>query len=126
FDEALARRLYASADFLLMPSKFEPCGLARLIALQYKTIPIVRETGGLKDTVIAYNEITGEGSGFSFTNYNAHDLLHTLNYSLQIYHDDEQFSRLIKNVNKSQFAWKNSAIEYYKLYEQLVPTPIYG
>lgn len=126
FDEGLARRLYASADFFLMASKFEPCGLTQLIALQYKTVPIVRETGGLKDTVIPYNEITGEGNGFSFTNYNAHELLHTLHYSLQIYRDDEHFSKLIRNVNKSQFTWKNSAIDYYELYEQLVPTPIYG
>ena len=82
FDEGLARQLYASADFFVMPSKFEPCGLAQLIALQYKTVPIVRETGGLKDTVHPFNEITGEGNGFSFTNYNADDLLATLRYSL--------------------------------------------
>ncbi|MFD1851726.1 glycogen synthase GlgA [Oceanobacillus bengalensis] len=126
FDEGLARQLYASADFLIMPSKFEPCGLAQLIALQYKTLPIVRETGGLKDTVNSYNEITGEGNGFSFTNYNAHDLLHVLQYSLEIYHRDDHFQQLIKNVNKSQFSWKDSAMEYRDLYEQLVPTPIYG
>lgn len=126
FDEGLARRLYASADFFLMPSQFEPCGLAQLIALQYKTVPIVRETGGLKDTVTSYNEITGEGNGFSFTNYNAHDLLHVLKYSLEIYHDHERYQQLIRNVNRSQFTWKNSAEKYVELYEQLVPTPIYG
>ncbi|WP_156291591.1 glycogen synthase GlgA [Oceanobacillus salinisoli] len=126
FDEGLARKLYASADFFLMPSKFEPCGLAQLIALQYKTVPIVRETGGLKDTVLSYNELTGEGNGFSFTNYNAHDLLNTLNYTLKIYHDSDQWQQLIRNVNKSQFSWKESALEYGRLYEQLVPTPIYG
>lgn len=126
FDEGLARRLYASADFFLMPSQFEPCGLAQLIALQYKTVPIVRETGGLKDTVTSYNEITGEGNGFSFTNYNAHDLLHVLKYSLEIYHDHEQYQQLIRNVNRSQFTWKNSAEKYVELYEKLVPTPIYG
>ncbi|RKQ29077.1 glycogen synthase [Oceanobacillus halophilus] len=126
FDEGLARRLYASADFFLMPSKFEPCGLAQLIALQYKTVPIVRETGGLKDTVFSYNEITGEGNGFSFTNYNAHDLLNVLMYSLSIYHHPDHWQQLIKNVNNSQFSWKDSAYEYRRLYEQLVPIPIYG
>ncbi|RLL41300.1 glycogen synthase [Oceanobacillus piezotolerans] len=126
FDEGLARQLYASADFFVMPSKFEPCGLSQLIALQYKTVPIVRETGGLKDTVTSYNELTGEGNGFTFTNYNAHDLLHVLNYSLRIYHEPIHWQQLIKNVNKGQFSWKDSAAQYRDLYEQLVPTPIYG
>ncbi|RDW19003.1 glycogen synthase GlgA [Oceanobacillus arenosus] len=125
FDEGLARQLYASADFFVMPSKFEPCGLAQLIALQYKTVPIVRETGGLKDTVIPYNELTGEGNGFSFANYNAHELLRVLRYSLAIYHYQTEWQQLLRNVNKSQFSWKDSAHEYSNLYEQLVPTPIY-
>ncbi|RDW16205.1 glycogen synthase GlgA [Oceanobacillus chungangensis] len=125
FDEGLARQLYASADFFVMPSKFEPCGLAQLIALQYKTVPIVRETGGLKDTVIPYNELTGEGNGFSFANYNAHELLRVLRYSLAIYHYQTEWQQLLRNVNKSQFSWKDSAREYSNLYEQLVPTPIY-
>ncbi|MBO1911757.1 glycosyltransferase, partial [Microvirga sp. 3-52] len=94
FDEALARQLYAASDFFIMPSLFEPCGLAQLIALQYKSVPIVRETGGLKDTVHAFNELTGEGNGFSFTNYNAHDLLTVLNYSLTIYHQPLQWLKL--------------------------------
>ena len=123
FDEELARQLYAGADFFIMPSKFEPCGLAQLIALQYKTVPIVRETGGLKDTVLSYNEMTAEGNGFSFRNYNAHDLLQVLRYSLSIYRDPLHWAELVRNVNKSQFSWKDSAREYANMYDQL--TPIY-
>ncbi|MDG5787880.1 glycogen synthase GlgA [Evansella sp. AB-P1] len=117
FDEGLARQMYAAADFFIMPSKFEPCGLSQLIALQYKAVPIVRETGGLKDTVTPFNELTGEGNGFSFSNYNAHDLLTVLHYSLRVYHDDTKWGKLLKNVNKSQFSWKQSAREYVNVYE---------
>lgn len=78
FDEGLARKIYASSDLFLMPSRFEPCGLSQLIAMRYGSIPVVRETGGLNDTVLPYNEFTGEGNGFTFTNYNAHDMLHTI------------------------------------------------
>lgn len=125
FDEGIARQLYASADFLLMPSKFEPCGLSQLISLQYKTVPIVRETGGLKDTVHSYNEQTGEGNGFSFANYNAHDLLHVLKYSLQIYKDKSEWQKLLRNVNKSQFGWKESASQYAEVYRSLTNEIIY-
>ena len=123
FDEGLARQLYASADFFVMPSKFEPCGLSQLIALQYKAAPIVRETGGLKDTVIPFNETTGEGNGFSFTNYNAHDLLTVLHYSLKVYNEPLAWVQLLKNINKSQFSWKNSAQNYSEIYDDL--TTIY-
>ena len=85
FNDPLAHRLYAGSDFFLMPSQFEPCGLAQMIALRYGTLPIVRATGGLKDTVVPYNEYTDEGNGFSFENYNAHDMLHTVRYALNIY-----------------------------------------
>ncbi|WP_430790849.1 glycogen synthase [Virgibacillus flavescens] len=119
FDEALARQLYAASDFFVMPSLFEPCGLSQLIALQYKSVPIVRETGGLKDTVIPFDEVDGSGNGFSFANYNAHELLHVLNYSLTVYHDPERWAALLKNVNKSNFSWKESAKDYYDLYETL-------
>jgi len=93
--------------------------LAQLIALQYKAVPIVRETGGLKDTVLPFNEVTGEGNGFSFTHYNAHDLLAVLRYSLTIFHTPELWNIIIRNVNKSQFSWKKSALEYENLYEEL-------
>ncbi|WP_337019251.1 glycogen synthase GlgA [Oceanobacillus massiliensis] len=126
FDEAIARQLYASADFFLMPSKFEPCGLSQLIALQYKTIPIVRETGGLKDTITPFNVLTGEGNGFSFTNYNAHDLLHVLSYSLELYNRPDEWQQLYKNITKNQFSWKESARQYVALYDSLLPELIYG
>ncbi|UCZ52435.1 glycogen synthase GlgA [Bacillus shivajii] len=119
FDEAFSRKLYASADFFVMPSLFEPCGLSQLIALQYKTAPIVRETGGLKDTVEPYNEATGKGNGFSFTNYNAHDLLAVLRYSLFVYHTPEHWKQLSKNINKSKFGWQKSASDYKDLYEKV-------
>ena len=90
-----------------------------LLRLQYKSVPIVRETGGLKDTVHAFNEMTGEGNGFSFTNYNAHDLLTVLNYSLTIFHQPKQWLKLSQNVNKSRFSWKESAHEYTMLYRKL-------
>lgn len=126
FDEGLARQLYAAADFFIMPSKFEPCGLSQLISLQYKTVPIVRETGGLKDTVHAFNEFDGTGNGFSFENYNAHELLQQMEYSLKIYHDPKQWQTLLKNVNKSKFSWKDSAAAYAKLYDELTPPKTEG
>lgn len=119
FDEALARQIYAASDFFVMPSLFEPCGLAQLIALQYKSVPIVRETGGLKDTITPFNEINGCGNGFSFSNYNAHELLHILKYSLAIYHDPDKWALLLENVNKSCFSWDDSAHEYTNLYLSL-------
>ncbi|MFC4404421.1 glycogen synthase [Gracilibacillus xinjiangensis] len=120
FDEKLARQLYAAGDFFVMPSKFEPCGLAQLIALQYNTVPIVRETGGLKDTVIPYNEYEKSGNGFSFTNYNAHDLLAVLRYTLNIFHDQDKWYALFRNVRKSSFSWEESRDQYVKLYEQVL------
>ena len=81
----------------LMPSQFEPCGLSQLIALRYRSVPIVRETGGLKDTVTSYNEITGEGNGFSFANYNAHDLLFTVQRALALYRDEPYWQKTVAN-----------------------------
>ncbi|CAM3854909.1 glycogen synthase [Alkalicoccus chagannorensis] len=122
FSEADARRIYAASDFFIMPSKFEPCGLSQLIALQYKSIPIVRETGGLRDTVQPYDETSGEGNGFSFANYNAHELLYTMRYSLLVYHREELWKPLIQNVNRSRFSWKDSAELYNGLYRELAVT----
>ncbi|SHN07721.1 glycogen synthase [Gracilibacillus kekensis] len=119
FDEAIARQLYAASDFFVMPSLFEPCGLAQLIALQYRSVPIVRETGGLKDTVTPFNEFTQKGNGFSFSNYNAHELLHLLKYSLTIYHNQQKWHSLMRNVNDSHFSWEESAIQYAELYRSL-------
>ncbi|WP_018922926.1 glycogen synthase [Salsuginibacillus kocurii] len=116
FDETLARKLYAGADFFIMPSKFEPCGLAQLIALQYKTAPIVRETGGLRDTIQPYNEYEGSGNGFSFNHFNAHELLHVLLYSLEVYNDPERFNTLYTNLTGEAFSWQASANAYASLY----------
>lgn len=119
FDEVLARRIYAGADLFLMPSLYEPCGLSQLIALRYGALPVVRETGGLKDTVFPYNEKTGEGNGFSFTNYNAHDFLFTINRALRYYQDKKLWSELIKKATAADYGWEKSARAYLHLYRGL-------
>ncbi|PEQ94001.1 glycogen synthase GlgA [Bacillus sp. AFS006103] len=120
FNEALAHQIYAGADLFLMPSQFEPCGLGQLIALQYGTIPIVRETGGLNDTVQSYNESTGYGSGFTFKNFNAHDMLHSMRRALHFYHQKETWNHLIQNVMSQDYSWLQSAKKYNEIYEKLV------
>lgn len=120
FNEALAHQIYAGADLFLMPSQFEPCGLGQLIALQYGTIPIVRETGGLNDTVQSYDESTHIGNGFSFKNLNAHDLLHTVRRALDFYHQNENWSRLIQNAMTQDYSWLQSAKKYNEIYEELL------
>lgn len=120
FDEGLARQIYASSDLFLMPSQFEPCGIGQLIAMRYRSVPIVRETGGLKDTVQPYNESTGEGTGFTFAHYNAHDMLYTVERAVELYHDEEAWSSLMANLKKKDFSWRKSAQQYASLYEQLI------
>ncbi len=119
FSEAVARKVYAAADMFLMPSLFEPCGLSQLIALRYGSVPIVRETGGLKDTVQSYNEYTGEGNGFSFTHYNAHDMLFTIKRALEYYSDEATWKHIMHNGFKRDYSWKQSAGQYLHLYKQL-------
>ncbi|SFI28655.1 starch synthase [Paenibacillus sp. UNC496MF] len=121
FNDGLARRIYAGSDLYLMPSQFEPCGLSQLLALRYKSVPIVRETGGLRDTVRAYNEYTGEGNGFSFTNYNAHDLLYTVRRAIGFYRDSETWQRIVANGAKDDYSWTRSAKAYLALYASIVP-----
>ena len=116
FDDLLAHRIYAGSDFFLMPSMFEPCGLAQMIALCYGTLPIVRATGGLKDTVWPYNEYTDEGNGFSFDNYNAHDMLHTVCYALSIYQKKTLMESLQRRAMKQDWSFQKSALAYAKLY----------
>ena len=124
FNEALAHKIYAGADLYLMPSLFEPCGLSQLIALRYGTLPIVRETGGLKDTIISYNEQTGVGNGFSFANFNAHDFLFTIRRALDFYYNRKPiWNKLFKNAFKANFSWTSSAQKYIKLYEDLYDGP---
>ncbi len=121
FDLELSSRFYAAADMLLMPSKFEPCGLSQMLAMHYGTIPVVRETGGLKDSVIAYNQYDDTGDGFSFANYNAHELLFTIKHALDIYFNHkDSWNGIIKRAMKKDFSWKHSAQEYIRLYEDLI------
>lgn len=116
FNDPLAHRIYAGSDFFLMPSMFEPCGLSQMIALRYGTLPVVRSTGGLKDTVVPYNEYTDEGNGFSFENYNAHDMLHTMRYALNIYQNKERMTSLQKRAMNQDLSFQKSALAYAKLY----------
>lgn len=120
FDEALAHKIYGGADILLMPSQYEPCGLSQMIAMRYGTIPIVRETGGLKDSVQPYNEFTGEGNGFSFANYNAHELLFTVQRVVRLFYEDKiAWKGLVENAGKSDFSWEKSAKQYLNLYQAI-------
>jgi starch synthase len=120
FNEALAHQIYAGADLFLMPSQFEPCGLGQLIALQYGTIPIVRETGGLNDTVQSYDESAGDGNGFTFKNFNAHDMLNTIKRALTYYHQDETWLSLVQNAMSQDYSWMQSAKKYNEIYKDLV------
>lgn len=120
FSDKLAKLIYAGADMFLMPSLFEPCGIGQLIALRYGTVPIVRETGGLKDTITPYNKYTGEGNGFSFTNYNAHDMLNVIQLAIETFKDKKQWLAIQKNGMKAETSWKDSAKKYTDLYKKLV------
>ena len=120
-DHALAHQIYAGTDLFLMPSQFEPCGLSQMIAMRYGTLPIVRETGGLRDTVLSYNEETGMGNGFSFFNYNAHDMLHTIERALDFYQNKpEVWKTLHERGMKGDYSWSHSAKDYLNLYLRLV------
>lgn len=120
FNEEEAHLVYAGSDMFLMPSMAEPCGISQLIALRYGTIPIVRETGGLKDTVKPYNEFTNEGTGFSFANYNAHELLFTVKHAIEIYSDKDSWNGLIERAMTAKFDWEKSSKEYIELYNTLL------
>ncbi|WP_413308017.1 glycogen synthase GlgA [Bacillus sp. 1P10SD] len=120
FNEELAHKLYAAADLFLMPSLFEPCGLGQLIAMKYGAVPIVRETGGLNDTVHAWNEFTGEGNGFSFKNFNAHDMLYTIQRAVSFYHDRDVWETIVTQAMKMDYSWAQSAFRYNQLYAELI------
>ncbi len=120
FNESEAHEIYASADMFLMPSKFEPCGISQMISLRYGTVPIVREVGGLKDTVINFDKATGEGNGFTFENYNAHDMLFKIREALETYQDNDVWREIIKNGMKSKNDWSESSKKYKSLYESLI------
>ena len=121
YSDALSHKIYASCDAFLMPSLFEPCGLSQLMALRYGTLPIVRETGGLKDTVRPYNEYESSGTGFSFTNYNAHEMLNAVRYAEQIYYDKRrEWNKMVDRAMAADFSWHVSAAKYQEMYDWLI------
>lgn len=121
YNDDLAHKLYAAADAFLMPSAFEPCGLTQLISFRYGTVPIVRETGGLKDTVIPYNEFENTGDGFSFANYNGEEMLNVINYSKKIYFENKRnWNKIIDRGMAKDFSWKESAKRYEDVYNFLI------
>ncbi|MDT8719498.1 glycogen synthase GlgA [Clostridium sp. 19966] len=121
FSNDLSKMIYASSDMFLMPSQFEPCGIGQLISLRYGSLPIVRETGGLKDTVHPYNEFTGEGNGFSFSNYNAHDMLYTIQRAVHYYYDEKKiWNSLVRTAMWEDNSWSKSANKYVELYNSMM------
>ncbi|MCR3757741.1 glycogen synthase GlgA [Clostridium felsineum] len=117
FNNDLAQKIYAASDMFLMPSKFEPCGIGQLIALRYGSLPIVRETGGLRDTVIPFNPVTGLGNGFSFSNYNAHDMLHVIRNAEYFYYNEKHnWNNIVKTAMNEDNSWNKSAEIYKNLY----------
>ncbi|PRR79124.1 glycogen synthase GlgA [Clostridium vincentii] len=120
FDKELAHKIYASSDMVLKPSLHEPCGEGQLIALRYGAVPIGRETGGLKDTISPYNKYNGKGNGFSFSNFNANELLIIIEYALEVYKDKKSWSSIVEQAMNSDNSWEKSAEEYSKLYAQAI------
>lgn len=120
YSEPMSHKVYAACDAFLMPSLFEPCGLSQLMSLRYGTVPIVRETGGLKDTVEAYNEYESTGTGFSFMNYNAHEMLDTVRYAKNIFYNKKrEWNKIVDRAMSRDFSWNNSARKYEELYDKL-------
>ena len=121
YSEELSHKIYAGCDAFLMPSLFEPCGLSQLMSLRYGTVPIVRETGGLKDTVQAYNEYEKTGTGFSFGNYNAHEMLGIVEYAKKVYFNNKrEWNNIVQRGMEQDFSWANSARQYEALYDSLM------
>jgi len=121
YSDPIAQKIYAGCDIFLMPSKFEPCGLGQMIAMRYGTLPLVRETGGLKDTVMPYNEFTGEGTGFTFTSFNAHDLKEVMFLAINTYNNNRAaWKNLVKQAMKQDYSWEASASVYMDLYHKVL------
>ena len=118
FDRVISKKLYASADIFLMPSKFEPCGLAQMICCSYGTIPVVRATGGLFDTITPYG--LENSNGFNFSNYNAHDFLYAVEKALEVYDNEKEWSELRKRALGCDFTWNRSAAKYMQIYNNLL------
>lgn len=119
YSDKIARRLYAGADFFLMPSRFEPCGLSQLIALRYGTIPVVRQTGGLKDSIQSYNKFTVEGTGIGFMNFSAEDLERSMHEAIDLYHHPKNMNKVRRRAMQEDFSWEQSAKTYVQLYTSL-------
>lgn len=120
YNESLAHRIYAASDLFFMPSLFEPCGLSQLISMRYGTLPLVRETGGLKDTVAPYNEFEKTGTGFSFSNYNSNEMMEVLRYAVNVYYErPEDWRILVRNAMSTDVSWEKSAYTYCLLYKEL-------
>lgn len=119
FNGTLAQKIYAATDMFLMPSLFEPCGLSQLMALRYGSVPIVRETGGLRDTVQPYNKFTGEGIGFTFSNYDSYDMMQAIYRAFEAYHDEKAWKQIILSGMKKDYSWKASAKQYQGLYNEI-------
>ena len=121
YSDERSHKMYAGCDVMLVPSRFEPCGLTQLMALRYGTVPIVRETGGLKDTVEPYNEYESKGTGFSFSNYNAHEMLNTIRYAEKIYYDKKrEWNKIIDRAMATDYSWSVSALKYQEMYDWLI------
>ena len=120
YDGVLAQRIYAGCDMFLMPSLFEPCGLSQIFSMRYGTVPIVRETGGLKDTVVPFNQFTGQGVGFTFANYNAHEMLDAVKRAVEVYEMKDVWTQLVQNGMKKDFSWGSSSKEYVEIYKKLL------
>ena len=120
YSEELSHKIYAACDAFLMPSLFEPCGLSQLMSLRYGTVPIVRETGGLKDTVEPYNEYESTGTRFSFINYNAHEMLSIVNYAKDVYYNHKrEWNKIVDRAMLKDFSWNSSARKYEELYNRI-------
>lgn len=119
FDESKARRIYAASDLFLMPSEFEPCGLSQIIAMKYGALPLVRETGGLKDTVTPYNEFENTGTGFSFASCSGGDMINVIKYAMSVFADKTKWNALVRRAMGQDFSWKKSAEQYIEIYRDL-------
>lgn len=120
FNKDLSKKIYAGSDIFLMPSKSEPCGLAQMISSRYGTVPVVRETGGLYDTIKAYNKYTDEGNGFTFANYNAHEMKDAIGRAVELYNDGQKWDALVRKIMEIDFSWSVSATKYMNMYKKLI------
>jgi len=118
YDDRLAHKIEAGADIFLMPSKYEPCGLNQIYSLKYGTIPVVRATGGLEDTIVPYDPATGKGNGFKFTRYDAREFLRQIKEALYTYHRPDHWKQLLRNAMSADFSWQRSAESYVELYRK--------